>query len=215
MAKKVIRVALVDCGEPAHVARGILRVIDDLYEVEFTSATDADYVFHSCMGYDVLRYSGVRIFVTGEMVSPNFNISDYALSFDPISLGDRHLWFPLIKLYGAAYQSLSRPRTPVADVLAQKTGFCAYVMSNIKKDRTLVSRCHRAAPAARCPCARFPAKYLRSTLRRNLPPQPRPLRAEARQTTRPHVAQAAASCHRPVSQQAAGEAIGVVGCLAA
>jgi len=30
MAKKRIRVALVDCGEPAHVALGILRLVEDL-----------------------------------------------------------------------------------------------------------------------------------------------------------------------------------------
>jgi len=84
------------------------------------------------MGYDVLRYPGVRIFVTGEMVSPNFNISDYALSFDAMDFGDRNHWFPLIKLYQKAYTYLQQPREPVEPLLAEKNGFCAYVMSNTK-----------------------------------------------------------------------------------
>ncbi|TVP82310.1 MAG: hypothetical protein EA353_00580 [Puniceicoccaceae bacterium] len=127
-----IRVAIVDFGESAHVAHGLLDYIREDYRIEITNSTDADYVFHGCMGYDVLKYTGVRIFVTGEMVSPNFNISDYALSFDAMDFGDRNQWFPLIKLYKEAYAYLRQAREPLEPLMLEKTGFCAYVMSNAK-----------------------------------------------------------------------------------
>lgn len=130
--KKHLRIAIVDCGHPAHVANGVLDFVRDLYDIELTNATDADYVIHSCMGYDVLKYTGVRIFVSGEMVSPDFNISDYALAFDQMNLGDRNLWLPLIRLYSKSYDYLCQPREDPAKLKEKKTGFCAYVMSNTK-----------------------------------------------------------------------------------
>ena len=126
------RIAIVDCGQPAHVANGILQLLADDYEFEITSDYNADYVIHSCMGYEVLKYSGIRIFVCGECVSPNFNISDYALAFDRMQFGDRNHWFPLIKLYTDAYVVLKSPRTPAEEIIKKKSGFCAYVMSNTK-----------------------------------------------------------------------------------
>ena len=126
------RIAIVDCGQPAHVANGVLQLLADNYEFEITSDYNADYVIHSCMGYEVLKYSGIPIFVCGECVSPNFNISDYALAFDRMQFGDRNHWFPLIKLYTDAYEVLKSPRTPAEEIIKQKSDFCAYVMSNTK-----------------------------------------------------------------------------------
>lgn len=126
------RIALVDAGKNPEILRAVLSFVDDRYEIEITKDRDADYVFHSCFGYDVLKYSGVRIFVTGESVSPNFNISDYALAFDHLQFGDRYCRLPLIKLFRDAYACLCAPRPPADSVLAKKTGFCAYVMSNTK-----------------------------------------------------------------------------------
>lgn len=125
------RIAIVDSGRKADVAEAVLSLIADRYDVERTTDRDADYVFHSCLGYDVLNYPGVRIFVTGENVSPNFNISDYALAFDPIQFGDRYLRLPLFRLYREAYAALCAPRLPVDKIMANKKGFCAYVMSNM------------------------------------------------------------------------------------
>ncbi len=131
-AKPIKRVAIVDCGKPAYVADGILKLISETYEIELTQDYDADYIFHSCMGYEVLKYSGIRIFVCGECVSPNFNISDYALAFDRMEFGDRYHWLPLIKLYTDAYSTLDSPRPPADEIIKQKSEFCAYVMSNTK-----------------------------------------------------------------------------------
>ena len=126
------RIAIVDAGRRPEIVEAILPFIENHYEFELTTDYDADYVFHSCIGYDVLKYSGVRIFVTGENVSPNFNISDYAMAFDKMDFGDRYCWLPLFKIYREAYIALCAPRPTAGVALGQKSGFCAYVMSNTK-----------------------------------------------------------------------------------
>ena len=132
MSPRTKRIALVDAGEKAEILRAVLPFITDHYDLEITQDRDADYVFHSCFGNEVLKYSGIRIFVTGEYVTPNFNTSDYALAFDHLDFGDRYCRLPLIKLFRDAYDTLCAPRPPGETVAAQKTGFCAYVMSNTK-----------------------------------------------------------------------------------
>ncbi|MGB0419385.1 MAG: glycosyltransferase family 10 domain-containing protein [Opitutales bacterium] len=126
------RIAIVDAGLRPEIVETVLPFIHDRYDLELTTDYDADYVFHSCLGCDVLNYSGVRIFVTGECVTPDFNISDYALAFDYLTFGDRYCRLPLIKLFRDAYDALCQPRPPASEILAQKSGFCAYVMSNTK-----------------------------------------------------------------------------------
>ena len=130
MTKPSKRIAIVDAGKKPEIVEAILPFIEEHYDLQITKDRDADYVFHSCLGNKVHRYSGIRIFVTGEYVIPDFNISDYALAFDPIEFGDRYCQLPLIKLFRGAYATLSKPRPQANEVLAAKTGFCAYVMSN-------------------------------------------------------------------------------------
>ena len=132
MSPRTKRIALVDAGKKAEILRAVLPFIEDRYDLQITQDKDADYVFHSCFGNEVLKYSGIRIFVTGEYVTPNFNTSDYALAFDHIDFGDRYCRLPLIKLFRDAYAALCAPRPQVNGVCAQKTDFCAYVMSNTK-----------------------------------------------------------------------------------
>ena len=129
--KPVKRIAIVDAGLNPDI-EPVLLFIADRYNLERTDDRDAEYVFHSCLGHNVLKYSGVRIFVTGENVSPNFNISDYALTHDKMIFGDRFCWMPFVKLRPEAYASLCANRPPVEEVIGQKEGFCAYVMSNTK-----------------------------------------------------------------------------------
>jgi len=130
-SKPTKRIAIVDAGEGGGALQLLLPFISNHYDLQITQDYDADYIFHSCSGYDVLRYDGIRIFYTGECVTPNFNISDYALAFDHIEFGDRYCRLPLIKLM-ASYPHLCSKRPIAENVLAAKTGFCAYVMSNTK-----------------------------------------------------------------------------------
>ncbi len=126
------RIAIVDAGKNPEFVEAVLAFITERYSIQYTKDHDADYVFHSCFGYDVLKYSGVRIFATGENISPDFNISDYALAYDPMQFGDRYLRLPLFKLFPEAYAALCAPRACADDIIKSKSGFCAYVMSNTK-----------------------------------------------------------------------------------
>lgn len=129
MSKRTIQIAITDDKyEP--LFKTISEFVEDRYHFELTKNKDAPYVFHSASGHEVLKYSGVRIFATGEMMSPDLNITDYAMGFDKMTYGDRYLWLPLIRLYRNAYQSLVSPRMDASDILGSKTEFCAYVMSN-------------------------------------------------------------------------------------
>ncbi len=110
----------------------VLQFVDGRYRFAWTDPTEADYVFHSIDGLDVLKCPGVRIFVTGENVTPDFAVSDYAMAFERLSFADRYIWLPLIRLYHRDYAALRRPRKDPAEVARRKTGFCAYVMSNTR-----------------------------------------------------------------------------------
>ncbi len=107
----------------------ILPFIADRYDIELTPCQDADYIIYNGIGDHVLKYPGVRISITGENVSPNFAVADYALAFDKMTFGDRYLWFPLMRSSGN-YAALTRPRPDIDDIIAQKSAFCSYVMSN-------------------------------------------------------------------------------------
>ncbi len=128
MTKPKKRIAYADID--MKTARAALQFVWDRYDFELTRDRDADYVIHSVGGFEVLKYPGVRIFITGENVTPNFAISDYAMAFEKMHFGDRYVWLPLIKFSSKAYSSLKAPRPPADEILQQKTDFCAYVMSN-------------------------------------------------------------------------------------
>lgn len=128
---KTIKYAVTKEVNPA-LLEGIFQLIPSDFKCLRVADKDADYVFHSANSLEVLKYSGIRIFVSGENVSPDFNISDYAIGFDPLIFQDRYCRLPLFKLYRDAYDSLVRPRPCPKSILAGKEGFCAYVMSNTK-----------------------------------------------------------------------------------
>ena len=132
MTKPIKRVAIVDAGKDTAFVDAVLDFVREDYLFDFVHPRDADYIFHSCMGKDVLKYDGIRIFATGECVTPDFNICDYALGFDHIQFGDRYCSLPLIKLFKDAYSTFLKPRPDPEEILKNKTGFCAYVMSNTK-----------------------------------------------------------------------------------
>ena len=132
MPKPIKHIAIVDSGKDTTFVHAVLDFVKDKYELVEVHPREADYIFHSCMGNEVLKYNGVRIFLTGECVTPDFNICDYAMGFDHIQFGDRYCRVPLIKLFKDAYSTFLKPRPDAQGILNNKTGFCAYVMSNTK-----------------------------------------------------------------------------------
>lgn len=119
----------------------IFKTLSKYYDVELSE--DPDYVFYHESNYEYLKYDCVRIFYTGENVSPNFNLCDYATGFDYIDFEDRYYRLPLylikvfysedeIKIAGDDYLGKQAPFTK--EDLAHKTGFCSFVYSNYRAE---------------------------------------------------------------------------------
>ena len=107
-----------------------MAVLSKRYVVEETD--NPDYIFYGDSDYSYLDYDCVRIFYTGECITPNFNECDYAIAFDHISYGDRYARIPLYNLfqYKSNYEKLfNRPAFGKED-LNKKKGFCNFVVSN-------------------------------------------------------------------------------------
>ncbi len=88
-----------------------------------------DLLFYSCYngGRNHLGYDCIKIYFTGENDCPDFNECDYAMSFYPLQLGDRHLRYPLYMLY--EYDQLGNPPA-LTDTTALDRDFCSLVMRN-------------------------------------------------------------------------------------
>lgn len=106
------------------------NILKKRYNVEISKKPD--YLFYSVFGNEHLKYDGIRIFYTGECVTPNFNECDYAIGFDHLHFGDRYIRIPIYQLfqYQSEYADLLRQRSFTKEDLAKKTGFCSFVYSN-------------------------------------------------------------------------------------
>lgn len=117
-----------------------LKKLEKYYVVEISDAPD--YVFFRESTYTHFLYdSAIKIFYTGENISPDFNTCDYAISFDYIDFQDRHYRFPLylaasfyskeeLELAGENY--LTKKSSFTKDDLSKKTEFCSFVYSNYR-----------------------------------------------------------------------------------
>lgn len=122
--------AITDAGET--LINQLIEFIPSQLMPSRTNRKTANYVFHSVFGRKVHRYDGIRIFVTGENVTPDFNTSDYSVGFDHLTFGDRYKRIPLYRFYKGAYTKLCSPRQDPTTILSTKSHFCSYVMSNTK-----------------------------------------------------------------------------------
>jgi len=85
-----------------------------------------DFLFFNCHSFEHLRHKNcVKIFMTNECCTPNFNECDYAIAHDYIEFGDRYLRFP----YYYRNFSLPEKREPPEPKAAQRK-FCNFVYSN-------------------------------------------------------------------------------------
>ncbi len=121
-------------------------------------ATDQDpeYLVFGDFGFQNYRYDHlVKVSVTGENTIPDFNLADYALSYAPITLGDRHCQNVIID-HGMVPPSMEQ----AALLASEKTRFCNFIYANssaVSADPTrerffeLLSKYKRVdAPGAAC-----------------------------------------------------------------
>lgn len=131
---KKIRIKFVDFATDFNTKDNeFTKILEEKYNVEIVDK-NPEYVFHSSFGNNYLNYDCIRIFYTGECITPDFNLTDYALAFDRISFGDRYLRMPLYRLfqYRKKYDMLfDRPKT---DSIDKSKEFCNFVVSNCFAD---------------------------------------------------------------------------------
>lgn len=114
------------------------RILREKYQVDISDRPD--YVIASVGGpYSCTAYDCVRILYTAEPFTPDFNIYDYAIGFDPFELkdekgGDRYFRFPYYCYdeYGLGLQKLSRglTRDEAEKALQMKKRFCNFMYSH-------------------------------------------------------------------------------------
>lgn len=109
----------------------ITNILKEQYIVEI--AEKPDYLFYSIFSNDFYQYDCVRIFFTGECITPDFNLCDYAMAFDWIVFGDRYIRTPLYLLYPEAYEEEDR-KALAKGWLKEKDKFCSFVYSNAGAD---------------------------------------------------------------------------------
>lgn len=133
--KRKIKVKFVDFWDGfSKQPNDFLTLLQLRYDVVLSD--NPDYLFYSGFGFEHLKYNCVRIFFTGECITPDFNECDYAIAYDRIVFGDRYLRLPLYNIfeYRDDYKSLFNRSNFTLEDLKQKTGFCSFVVSNCFAD---------------------------------------------------------------------------------
>ncbi|MBT4121077.1 MAG: glycosyltransferase [Candidatus Magasanikbacteria bacterium] len=132
-----------DKSEATHFGFLVLKILEKYYDVEFSE--DPDYLFYHESTYEHLEYDCVKIFYTGENISPNFNLCDYAIGCDYMNFEDRYYRFPVYMMatfYNEGEKEMAggfdfnKPIVYTKDDLVGKSDFCSFVYSNYLADTT-------------------------------------------------------------------------------
>ena len=96
--------------------------------IDYIISDNPRILFYSVFGNRHNLYNNcIKVFYTGEPITPDFNECDYAIGFDKISFGNRYLrrplWFP--------DESIIKP-IDITDEQALNRKFCNFVYSNDK-----------------------------------------------------------------------------------
>lgn len=126
--KPHIRIRFVDFWDDFVPEKSLFyQLLSEKYEIELSETPD--YLFCSVFGDEHLHYDCVKIFYTGENQFPDFNLYDYAIGFDCLTLGDRYFRLPIYYLnrYQSDFRLMEQKHsTPVPE----KKSFCSFVYSN-------------------------------------------------------------------------------------
>ena len=112
----------------------ILKILQKHYDVIITEKPDdAEYVFCSIFGreYQYCRYDQVRIFLSGENYTPDFNLVDYSICPYPIEFLDRCVYKPVCFDDDGHFLSLqNKDRNYDESILNEKVYFGNFIASH-------------------------------------------------------------------------------------
>ncbi len=106
----------------------IHQLLSKHYRVEVCD--NPDILFYSIFNPVFSKEDAVRVGYIGENICPDFNIADYAISFEDITYADRHIRVPnwiMNPKYDDAVEQMQHKHESSA---IEKTGFCSFVVSN-------------------------------------------------------------------------------------
>jgi hypothetical protein len=106
------------------------RLLERRYRLEICD--QPDYVVYAYVGRrrkEFLRHDCVRIFYTGENLPPDWQACDWAFTFEHTA-HPRHFRLPHWPFYVSPEALVKPAGSDPAAVLARKTKFCAFVVSN-------------------------------------------------------------------------------------
>lgn len=105
------------------------QILNERYKLEFDG--EPDYVIYGPFGDEHLKYQkAVKIFYTGECISPDFNLCDYAIGFDYLDYEDRYIRYPLWLKYGKEHNlRMESKQCDISNDLSKRE-FCSFVVSN-------------------------------------------------------------------------------------
>jgi len=137
MSKKKIKIKIVDFyNNYVFENNFIYKLLHEEFDIEISE--NPDYLFYSAFGSEHLRYNNcIKIFYTGENLSPDFNLCDYAIGYDHMIFGDRYLRFPCYYNYEfekSVEEMLKKHLMSESEIRSQKTEFCSFVYSNSLAD---------------------------------------------------------------------------------
>jgi len=126
--KKTLRIKFVDFYPSFRPEKAPLwQRLWNYYDIELSETPD--WLVYSVFGNEHLKYNHcVKIFYTGENQAPDFNLCDYAIGFDYLTLDDRYMRLPLWLLYLQDIEPMLRKHEQAS--LESKSDFCSFVVSN-------------------------------------------------------------------------------------
>lgn len=125
--KKHIRIKFVDFWDDFVPEKSLFyKLLTKHYDIELSETPE--YLFCSVFGDEHLKYDCVKIFYTGENQCPDFNLYDYAIGFERLTLGDRYFRFPIYYLYESDFAAMQAKHE--IQTIEEKSEFCSFVYSN-------------------------------------------------------------------------------------
>jgi hypothetical protein len=96
------------------------------FDVELSD--NPEILFYSVFGSNFTKYNCLKIFYTGENIRPDFTECDYAFTFD-YPVDEKNYRLPIYVLY-ADVRKLLELKTDIESIIADKTRFCNFIVSN-------------------------------------------------------------------------------------
>lgn len=126
---KEIRINIVDWWDDDFEKNHFIQFLSKKYKV--VRSKNPDYLLCSCFGFEHLNFNCTKIFFTGENLTPDFNLYDYAMGFDYIDFGRRYLRYPLFLTYTQALKKAEKKHIFNQNEIENR-GFCSFLVSNGK-----------------------------------------------------------------------------------